>query len=108
MVVFPLSSAEQLSCLGVIRKKLKVDATDDSYAKARQSMAQAEEETRSQRAIVIKDVGRDHGRCMSPPRRGNQRGLDLKVVCADAVVKNAAVSLTEADFCSSARSHICF
>lgn len=64
-VVFSLSSAEELSCLGVIRKKLKVDATDDSYAKARQSMAQAEEETRSQRAIVIKGVGRhrDRGRC---------------------------------------------
>uniref|UniRef100_H2URZ9 RNA polymerase II elongation factor ELL N-terminal domain-containing protein n=1 Tax=Takifugu rubripes TaxID=31033 RepID=H2URZ9_TAKRU len=62
-------SAEELSCLGVIRKKLKVDATDDSYAKARQSMAQAEEETRSQRAIVIKGVGRDRdrGRCKAPP-----------------------------------------
>lgn len=49
----------------MIQKKLKVDATDDSYDKARQSMAQAEEETRSQGAIVIKGVGRerDRGRC---------------------------------------------
>lgn len=57
-------------CLGVIQKKLKVDATDDSYDKARQSLAQAEEETRSQGAIVIKGVGcqRDRGRCRTPPR----------------------------------------
>lgn len=55
-------------CLGVIQKKLKVDATDDSYDKARQSLAQAEEETRSQGAIVIKGVGRAHhrGRCTTP------------------------------------------
>lgn len=33
-------------------------ATDDSYQKARQSMAQAEEETRSRSAIVIKAGGR--------------------------------------------------
>lgn len=82
--MFSLSSAEELSCLGVIRKKLKVDATDDSYAKARLSMAQAEEETRSQRTIVIKGVGRDRGRC------GNQGGLHLKVGRADAGVKNTA------------------
>lgn len=57
-------------CLGVIQKKLKVDATDESYARARQSMAQAEEETRSQGAIVIKGVGRerDRGRCTTPGR----------------------------------------
>lgn len=56
-------------------------------------MAQAEEETRSQRAIVIKGVGRDRdrGRCKSPPPgRGNQGGLDLKVGRADAGVKNTA------------------
>lgn len=92
--MFSLSPAEELSRLGGIRKKLKVDATDESYVKARQSMAQAEEETRSQRAIVIKGVGRDRdrGRCKSPPRRGNQRGLDLEVVCAGAVANNTAVS----------------
>ncbi|XP_042370648.1 RNA polymerase II elongation factor ELL-like [Plectropomus leopardus] len=37
---------------------MTVNATDDSYDKARQSMAQAEEETRSRGAIVIKHGGR--------------------------------------------------
>ncbi|KAK1893799.1 RNA polymerase II elongation factor ELL [Dissostichus eleginoides] len=50
-------AAEELSCLGVIQKKMTVNATDDSYDKARQSMAQAEEETRSRGAIVIKQRG---------------------------------------------------
>ncbi|CAJ1074402.1 RNA polymerase II elongation factor ELL-like [Xyrichtys novacula] len=50
--------AEELSCLGVIQKKMTVRATDDSYDKARQSMAQVEEETRSRGAIVIKQSGR--------------------------------------------------
>ncbi|XP_034063240.1 RNA polymerase II elongation factor ELL-like [Gymnodraco acuticeps] len=50
-------AAEELSCLGVIQKKMTVNATDDSYDKARQSMAQAEEETRSRGAIVIKQGG---------------------------------------------------
>ncbi|XP_036619499.1 RNA polymerase II elongation factor ELL [Trichosurus vulpecula] len=43
-----------LDCLGSIQDKITVCATDDSYQKARQSMAQAEEETRSRSAIVIK------------------------------------------------------
>lgn len=51
-------AAEELSCLGVIQKKMTVRATDDSYDKARQSMAQVEEETRSRGAIVIKQSGR--------------------------------------------------
>ncbi|KAG8013257.1 RNA polymerase II elongation factor ELL [Nibea albiflora] len=55
-------AAEELSCLGVIQKKMTVNATDDSYDKARQSMAQAEEETRSQGAIVIKHGGRYQGK----------------------------------------------
>ena len=58
----PPSAAEELSCLGVIQKKMTVNATDDSYDKARQSMAQAEEETRSRGAIVIKHGGRYQGR----------------------------------------------
>ncbi|XP_070699092.1 RNA polymerase II elongation factor ELL-like [Pempheris klunzingeri] len=53
---------EELSCLGVIQKKMTVNATDDSYDKARQSMAQAEEETRSRGAIVIKHGGRYQGK----------------------------------------------
>ncbi|XP_056915497.1 RNA polymerase II elongation factor ELL-like [Takifugu flavidus] len=73
-------SAEELSCLGVIRKKLKVDATDESYAKARQSMAQAEEETRSQRAIVIKGVGRDRdrGKKATPRASGSEAAAKAK------------------------------
>ncbi|XP_041809889.1 RNA polymerase II elongation factor ELL-like [Chelmon rostratus] len=55
-------AAEELSCLGVIQKKMTVNATDDSYDKARQSMAQAEEETRSRGAIVIKQGGRFQGK----------------------------------------------
>ncbi|CAK6966991.1 RNA polymerase II elongation factor ELL-like [Scomber scombrus] len=55
-------AAEELSCLGVIQKKMTVKATDDSYDKALQSMAQAEEETRSRGAIVIKQGGRFQGK----------------------------------------------
>ncbi|KAK2826440.1 hypothetical protein Q5P01_020654 [Channa striata] len=55
-------AAEELSCLGVIQKKMTVNATDDSYDKARQSMAQAEEETRSRGTIVIKHGGRYQGK----------------------------------------------
>ncbi|XP_069008690.1 RNA polymerase II elongation factor ELL-like [Embiotoca jacksoni] len=55
-------AAEELSCLGVIQKKMTVNATDDSYDKARQSMTQAEEETRSRGAIVIKHGGRYQGK----------------------------------------------
>ncbi|KAJ0063043.1 hypothetical protein NL108_010641, partial [Boleophthalmus pectinirostris] len=55
-------AAEELSCLGVIQKKMTVNATEDSYDKAIQSMAQAEEETRSRGAIVIKHGGRFQGR----------------------------------------------
>ncbi|XP_037551385.1 RNA polymerase II elongation factor ELL [Nematolebias whitei] len=55
-------AAEELSCLGVIPKKMTVNATDDSYDKARQSLAQAEEETRSRGAIVIKNGARYQGK----------------------------------------------
>ncbi|XP_062868719.1 RNA polymerase II elongation factor ELL [Trichomycterus rosablanca] len=51
-----------LDCLGGIQNKITVCATDDSYQKARQSMAQAEEETRSRAAIVIKPGGRYLGK----------------------------------------------
>lgn len=56
-----LSASEgsvQLDCLGGIQDKITVCATDDSYQKARESMAQVEEETRSRSAIVIKPGGR--------------------------------------------------
>lgn len=55
-------AAEELSCLGVIQKKMTVNATEDSYDKAKQSMAQAEEESRSKSAIVIKHGGQFQGR----------------------------------------------
>ncbi|XP_053709352.1 RNA polymerase II elongation factor ELL isoform X1 [Synchiropus splendidus] len=48
----------QLDCLGGIQDKITVCATDDSYQKARENMAQVEEETRSRSAIVIKPGGR--------------------------------------------------
>ena len=59
--LWPLSCSHgdvHLDCLGSIQDKITVCATDDSYQKARQSLAQAEEETRSRGAIVIKAGGR--------------------------------------------------
>lgn len=58
--------------LGSIQDKVTVCATDDSYQKARQSMAQAEEETRSRSAIVIKPGGRYLGElgCADPVLAG--------------------------------------
>ncbi|XP_068090003.1 RNA polymerase II elongation factor ELL isoform X2 [Hyperolius riggenbachi] len=44
----------KLDCMGSIQDKITICATDDSYQKARQSMAQAEEENKSRSAIVIK------------------------------------------------------
>ena len=62
---------ELLAGKGSIQDKITVCATDDSYQKARQSMALVEEETRSRGAIVIKPggryVGKDERR--APPRR---------------------------------------
>ncbi|XP_072924595.1 RNA polymerase II elongation factor ELL [Hemitrygon akajei] len=47
----------QLDCLGGIQDKITVCATDDSYQMTRERMTQAEEETRSRGAIVIKPGG---------------------------------------------------
>ncbi|XP_053321692.1 RNA polymerase II elongation factor ELL [Spea bombifrons] len=52
----------KLDCLGSIQDKITICATDDSYQKARQSMAQAEEENKSRSAIVIKVGGRYAGK----------------------------------------------
>ncbi|CAF92244.1 unnamed protein product, partial [Tetraodon nigroviridis] len=52
----------QLDCLAGIQDKITVCATDDSYQKAKESMAQVEEETRSRGAIVIKPGGRYVGK----------------------------------------------
>lgn len=60
--LFPLcfgsDGSVQLDCLAGIQDKITVCATDDSYQKAKESMAQVEEETRSRGAIVIKPGGR--------------------------------------------------
>lgn len=57
----------ELDCLGGIQDKITVCATDDSYQKARQSMALVEEETRSRGAIVIKPGGRYVGKTHRQP-----------------------------------------
>lgn len=72
-----LSASEgsvQLDCLGGIQDKITVCATDDSYQKARESMAQVEEETRSRSAIVIKPGGRYVG-------EKTRRGLHTPCTC---------------------------
>ena len=62
-VLFFISEGSiQLDCLGGIQDKITICATDDSYQKARESMAQVEEETRSRGAIVIKPGGRYVGK----------------------------------------------
>lgn len=77
---FPLcfgsDGSVQLDCLAGIQDKITVCATDDSYQKAKESMAQVEEETRSRGAIVIKPGGRYVGETTgrtcseSPPSQG--------------------------------------
>ncbi|XP_072833945.2 RNA polymerase II elongation factor ELL [Pogona vitticeps] len=52
----------QLDCLGGIQDKITVCATDESYQKAKQSMALAEEETRSRGAIVLKTGAQYRGK----------------------------------------------
>jgi len=49
------AGAGQLSCVGLVQRRLTVNATDESYQKAWQNMALAEEETRKRSAIIIKD-----------------------------------------------------
>lgn len=61
---FDSEGSIQLDCLGGIQDKITVCATDDSYQKARENMAQAEEESRSRSAIVIKPGGRYLGEKM--------------------------------------------
>lgn len=55
---FGSEGSVQLDCLAGIQDKITVCAKDDSYQKAKESMAQVEEETRSRGAIVIKPGGR--------------------------------------------------
>lgn len=76
-----------LDCLGSIQDKITVCATDDSYQKARQSMAQAEEETRSRSAIVIKPGGRYVGK----------QHLDVGAVLAEVVLLFVLLPVTEGE-----------
>ncbi|CAM9400568.1 unnamed protein product [Lampetra fluviatilis] len=52
----------RLDCVGTVQEKLTICATDDSYQTTRERMAQAEEETRSRGAIVIKPGGPFNGK----------------------------------------------
>lgn len=61
--------------MGGIQDKITVCATDDSYQKARESMAQVEEETRSRSAIVIKPGGRYVGEGPIIPTREYRRSI---------------------------------
>ena len=54
----PSGAGDQLFGVGAVQRRLTVRATDASYQKACQNMAQAEEETRRRGAIVIKEGGR--------------------------------------------------
>ncbi|XP_062888094.1 RNA polymerase II elongation factor ELL [Mobula hypostoma] len=65
----------QLDCLGGIQDKITVCATDDSYQMTRERMTQAEEETRSRGAIVIKPGGPIRGRNI----------LDLSLILSTAL-----------------------
>lgn len=70
----------------MIQKKMTINATDDSYDKARQSMAQAEEETRSRGTIVIKNGGRYQGRDRGERSRGHS-------VCMHGYTTNCSYGL---------------
>lgn len=85
----PPSAAEELSCLGVIQKKMTVNATDDSYDKARQSMAQAEEETRSRGAIVIKHGGRYQGTEEKKQNKNRPRDPCTQSLCRYTTVNSS-------------------
>lgn len=71
LFTFGSEGSVQLDCLGGIQDKITVCATDDSYQKARESMAQVEEETRSRSAIVIKPGGRYVGEKTMPKIHGD-------------------------------------
>nr|XP_015220818.1 PREDICTED: RNA polymerase II elongation factor ELL [Lepisosteus oculatus] len=89
----------QLDCLGGIQDKITVCATDDSYQKAKQSMAQVEEETRSRSAIVIKPGGRFMGKKVQirKPASGvtdiaPSRRVSRPVIVASAMKKGSSAA----------------
>ncbi|XP_048415841.1 RNA polymerase II elongation factor ELL isoform X2 [Stegostoma tigrinum] len=85
-----------LDCLGGIQDKITVCATDDSYQMTRERMTQAEEETRSRGAIVIKPGGRYRAkRVLCKPAPGipdavPQRRRPTPVNLANAMKKNVS------------------
>ncbi|XP_029901157.1 RNA polymerase II elongation factor ELL-like [Myripristis murdjan] len=99
-------AGQDLSCVGVIQTKMTVNATDDSYHKAFKSIAQAEEETRSRGAIVIKHRGRSQGKkitvrapapalaSLTKPKHSSQSLLSKlrKGACTSKLQKSAGVS----------------
>ncbi|XP_040917289.1 RNA polymerase II elongation factor ELL-like [Toxotes jaculatrix] len=104
-------AAEELSCLGVIQKKMTVNATDDSYDKARQSMAQAEEETRSRGAIVIKHGGRYQGkkvtvRAPAPALASLTKPKQTSQPFLSSIKKGDGLSKLKKGACASKRSSL--
>lgn len=104
-------AAEELSCLGVIQKKMTVNATDDSYDKARQSMAQAEEETRSRAAIVIKHGGRYQGkkvtvRAPAPALAGLTKPKHSSQSLLSNIRRGVGVSKPKKSVCTSNRRSV--
>ncbi|XP_048844888.1 RNA polymerase II elongation factor ELL-like [Brienomyrus brachyistius] len=89
----------RLDGVGTIHDKITVCASDDSYEKARQSMTQAEEETRSRGAIVIKPGGRYPGKKVhirkppapSPADVAPCRQVNRPVIISSAMKKNGGV-----------------
>ncbi|KAM3870967.1 RNA polymerase II elongation factor ELL-like [Diretmus argenteus] len=101
------AAKEQLSCVGVIQKKLTINATDDSYHKARQSMAQAEEENRNRGTIVIKQGGRFQGKRVTvrapAPALANLVKPRVSSQSLNNLKKGACVSKLKKSTCTSDR-----
>lgn len=71
---------------------MTVKATDDSYGKALQSMAQAEEETRSRGAIVIKHGGRIPSRKYRQHTHSHMhKGLKTNLYCIVLIISKIAI-----------------
>ncbi|NWI31695.1 ELL2 factor, partial [Sula dactylatra] len=71
----PSCGVSQLTCLGIIKNKITVCATSDSYATTRERVTQAEEELRSRSAKFIKPGGPFLGR-RAPVRRAPKNVSD--------------------------------
>lgn len=111
LFVFGSEGSIQLDCLGGIQDKITVCATDDSYQKARESMAQVEEETRSRSAIVIKPGGRYVGEdpsyqhIMSVGQSGMLSVTEWKSICTLKTFKWSLCLCSLSFLCWSVGSH---